>query len=112
LRTGNGIELLKVGRVTSVAEKPRAVPQQFVLYQNYPNPFNPTTVISYQLPTAGHVTLRVYNTLGQEVVTLVEGIQEAGLKSVTFDASRLPSGVYYRLSVGSSSLQKKMTLVK
>jgi hypothetical protein len=113
LRTGNGIELLKVGRVTSVAEKPRAVPQQFVLYQNYPNPFNPTTIVSYELPTAGHVALRVYNTLGQEVVTLVNGIQDAGFKSVAFDASHLPSGVYYyRLTAGSSSLQKKMALVK
>jgi hypothetical protein len=96
-----------------VAEKWQAVPQQFVLYQNYPNPFNPTTVISYELPTAHHVTLRVYNTLGQEVVTLVKGIQDAGFKSVTFDASRLPSGVYYyRLSTGSSALQKRMVLVK
>jgi hypothetical protein len=116
LGTGNGIELTKVDRVTLVAENPQTVPQQFVLYQNYPNPFNPTTVIKFSLPDVGTghvVSLRVYNTLGQEVATLVDGIQDAGLKSITFDASRLPSGVYYyRLNVGASALQKKMTLVK
>jgi subtilisin family serine protease/tetratricopeptide (TPR) repeat protein len=88
-------------------------PAQYALTQNYPNPFNPSTVISYQLPTGGHVTLKLYNTLGQEVATLVDGIQDAGLKSVTFDATRFPSGVYfYRLQSGTFVQNRKMLLVK
>jgi tetratricopeptide (TPR) repeat protein len=88
-------------------------PAQYALTQNYPNPFNPSTVISYQLPTGGYVTLKLYNTLGQEVTTLVDGFQDAGIKSVTFDASRLPSGVYfYRLQSGTFIQNKKMLLVK
>jgi tetratricopeptide (TPR) repeat protein len=88
-------------------------PTQYNLTQNYPNPFNPSTVISYQLPTGGYVTLKLYNTLGQEVATLVDGIQDAGFKSVTFDASRLPSGVYfYRLQSGAFIQDKKMLFVK
>jgi len=88
-------------------------PAQYALTQNYPNPFNPSTVISYQLPAGGYVTLKLYNTLGQEVATLVDGIQDAGFKSVTFDASRLPSGVYfYRLQSGTFIQNRKMLLVK
>ena len=88
-------------------------PTQYALTQNYPNPFNPSTVISYQLPTGGYVTLKLYNTLGQEVATLVDGIQDAGFKSVTFDASQLPSGVYfYRLQAGAIVQNRKMLLVK
>ena len=89
------------------------IPNQFELQQNYPNPLNPTTVIRYQLPVASYVTLTVYNMLGQEVATLVNGMQEAGYKSVEYDASKMPSGVYFsKLTAGSFSQVRKMLLTK
>lgn len=89
------------------------LPTEFLLSQNHPNPFNPTTNFEYTLPSAVHVTLRVFNMLGQEVTTLVDKFQEAGYRSVTFNASLLPSGVYYyRIWVGTYTNTKKMILVK
>ena len=89
------------------------VPNQFKLEQNYPNPFNPTTIITYALPVSEHVTLKVYNMLGQEVMTLVNGMQDAGYKSVSFDAGGLSSGMYvYRITSGPFSDEKKLMLVK
>jgi hypothetical protein len=88
-------------------------PLSLNLYQNYPNPFNPSTTISYQLAARNHVTLKVFDMLGREVAVLVNRIEEPGDKSVMFDASRLPSGMYfYRLSAGSFVQTKKLLLLK
>ena len=89
-------------------------PKLFQLKQNYPNPFNPATVVSYQLPTASSIEVTVYNTLGQNVRTLVKGRKEAGLHSIMFNANGLPSGVYYyRLSTKNGFVQiRKMVLIQ
>jgi hypothetical protein len=88
-------------------------PTAFLLEQNYPNPFNPTTVINYQLPQAGFVTLKVYDAIGSEVATLVNNIQDAGIYNVTFNASKLNSGVYfYTLKAGEFVATKKLLLLK
>ena len=81
--------------------------------ENYPNPFNPTTIITYQIPKDGRVTLRVYDILGREVVTLADGNQSAGIHYAAFDGSRFASGVYfYRLTAPGVSQVKKMVLAK
>jgi len=88
-------------------------PTVFALEQNYPNPFNPSTVIKYSIPVDGMVSLNIYNTLGEKVTTLVSTIQKAGSYEVSFNASKLASGVYiYRLESGNFSTVKKMILNK
>jgi hypothetical protein len=99
--------------VMSVESEGAAVPETFVLSQNYPNPFNPTTLISYQLPSAVKVDLRVYDVLGREVAVLASGIQAAGEHTAKFDARSLASGMYfYRLSAGTATATMKMMLLK
>lgn len=90
-----------------------SAPAEFTLSQNYPNPFNPTTNIQYSLVKNSHVTLRVFNTMGQEVATLVDKTQNAGKYMVDFDASNLASGIYlYKLETANQSVAKKMFLIK
>ena len=88
-------------------------PVEYTLMQNYPNPFNPSTTISYSLPKNGLVTLKVYDILGSEVAELVNEVKEAGNYSVTFNASELPSGIYfYTLNSGNFMATKKLILLK
>jgi hypothetical protein len=83
------------------------------LSQNYPNPFNPSTVISYNVLTSGTVTLKVFNVVGQEIATLVDGLHAAGSHRVEFDASQLDGGMYvYRLTTGDESVSRSMMLIK
>jgi hypothetical protein len=90
-----------------------AAPKEFALMQNHPNPFNPTTAINYTLPVAGHVSLKVFDILGKEVATLVNGVQDAGAKIASFNASQLPSGIYfYTLRTQNFSATRKMMLLK
>ncbi len=91
------------------------IPNELTLYQNYPNPFNPNTVISYQLSAASFVTLKVYDSLGREVTTLVNEYQQPGTYSSTFSTlhSTISSGIYfYTLYTGDNLLVRKMVLAK
>ncbi|HZY10228.1 MAG TPA: T9SS type A sorting domain-containing protein [Bacteroidota bacterium] len=109
--------------VTGITPEYSALPESYVLSQNYPNPFNPSTNIKFSLPNTGFVTLKVYNILGQDVATLINGLMETGTYNVDFDASDLSSGIYmYRLQVrplnaGSSSastitMTKKLAIIR
>ena len=94
-------------------ENEEIIPDAYKLNQNYPNPFNPSTQIHYALPEATHVTLEVFNSVGQKVMELVNGQKTAGLHTATFDASGLSSGLYlYKIITPSFSETKKMLLIK
>lgn len=106
-----GSAILKAEKLTGIKdERPVGT---FRLEQNYPNPFNPFTTINYELPNAGNVKLAVYNLLGEEIKTVVNGFMEAGMHSVTFDAEELNSGIYfYKLESGSFMQSEKMIVIK
>jgi flagellar hook assembly protein FlgD len=94
------------------------VPKSYVFFQNHPNPFNPQTEICFALPEANHVLVKIFNTLGEEILTLVDGKYEAGLHGVLWDSKdkngmSVPSGVYLcKLQAGVFSQVKKMSLVR
>jgi hypothetical protein len=91
----------------------KTIPISYGLYQNYPNPFNLSTVIRFDLPEAQVVSVKVFNVLGQEVMTVASGLHEAGEHSVTADFSNLPTGMYiYRMNAGKFSDVKKLLVVK
>lgn len=101
------------GKVTGVLGTEAGIPRKFRLLQNYPNPFNPTTVITYQLAGNSHVLLRIYDSLGRRVSTLVDQDQPAGTYTVNFNGSKLPSGLYfYRLNAGSFMATRKMIMIE
>jgi len=98
---------------SNTPENGETLPKAYALDQNYPNPFNPSTVISYQLPVSGDVSLKVFNVLGREVATLVDQRVSAGQHQVSFDASTLSSGMYfYTLQTDGFSKTRKMLLIK
>ncbi len=109
-----GVDEFSPGVITSVTSKGNYnIPKRFELNQNYPNPFNPGTVISYQLPKSSFVTLKIYNILGQEIAALITEEQTAGNHSISFNAAKLSSGVYFcTLKAGNFISTKKMLLLK
>ena len=98
---------------TDIVSQPRKVSADFTLYQNYPNPFHPTTTIRYELPRAAHVTMAIFNMLGQQVSLLVNSEQSAGTHEVSFHGAHLAGGTYIlRMYSGSSSETMKLILKK
>jgi hypothetical protein len=120
--TGRALAQTNVTLITNTVNQPSvptgvekgSTPQIFSLLQNYPNPFNPTTAISFTLAKDGFTTLKIYDVLGREVTTLVNGVMKAGvMNTVNFNASKLSSGVYFsRLESGGNVQMKKLVLLK
>jgi len=100
-------------QATDVDDDLEGIPEKYSLSQNYPNPFNPSTIIKWQQPEKSFVTIKIYDVLGGEVITLVNEELAAGKHEVKFDASRFSSGIYfYQLKAGNYFETKKMVLVK
>jgi tetratricopeptide (TPR) repeat protein len=110
----NEIDPQSIGFVKqSNNDEQNKIVQEFSLDQNYPNPFNPATKITFTIQQTGHIKIKIYDLLGREIANLADGIYEAGKHEITFDASKLPSGVYfYNLTTESNSISKKMLLIK
>jgi hypothetical protein len=109
---GNYLDTTNVAQITGV-KKVLGIPIAFSLDQNYPNPFNPSTIIRYSIPQNGSVTLKVYNVLGEEVATLFDATQKAGVYEAQFNGANFASGVYfYSLHAGNYYSVKKLLLLK
>jgi len=109
----NGGYLAKITNYSTQLDDIANKPQAFDLSQNYPNPFNPTTTFTYQLAVGCKVSLKIYDILGTEITTLVDEEKESGKYQVEFNASSLPSGIYfYKLNAGEFSTVKKFVLMK
>ena len=102
LKTG---ERLSINNISKLLVSSEAVPTEYSLSQNYPNPFNPTTQITYGIPKAGLVTLKVYNSIGEEAALLVNEVQEPGKYTLQFNSTGLASGVYLYKLLQESSLR-------
>ncbi len=99
--------------VTGVENNNNVLPTTYTLGQNYPNPFNPSTKINFSVPKEGLVSIKVYNSIGQEIATLVNENKSAGNYTVNFDAARVSSGIYfYKIVAGNFTATKKMILLK
>jgi subtilisin family serine protease len=108
----NELQILE-GQAKETAKTTGFAVSRGITLTNYPNPFNPTTTIAYQIPTDGHVTIKVFDILGRDVTTLVDEFKPAGSYTVQFDASRLASGIYfYSIHAGEYTAVKKMLLLK
>src|SRR5208283_280591 len=108
-----GGSIFTADQIVNSVKNQKSIPHVFSLAQNYPNPFNPSTQISYTIPKASNVTLKVFDILGQQMVTLVNGKQEPWDHSVIWNALDMPSGVYfYRIVAGDFVQTKKMILMK
>jgi arabinoxylan arabinofuranohydrolase len=108
---GFGSDVVEPADVPS--EIKSGLPAEMELYRNTPNPFNPTTIIRYALPEKHYISIRVYDLLGREIATLIDGIEEAGYYSVPFDGSRLSSGLYFvQLRSANFIETKKMMMLK
>ncbi|HCV44421.1 MAG TPA: hypothetical protein DGH68_13115, partial [Bacteroidetes bacterium] len=109
---GTGQGMYRLDLLTRI-ERSESIPSELALYQNYPNPFNPSTTIRYALPRTSFVTLKIYNTLGQQVAQLVDEQQQAGNHHVMFRGEGLASGVYfYRLQTGGFVANRKILLLR
>ena len=101
------------GGITFLEEEAGEFPTNFSLLQNYPNPFNPSTTISFSIANEEFVSLKVFNSIGEEIAELVNATKPAGKYSVSFDANSFTSGIYfYTLTAGSLLQTKKMVLLK
>jgi hypothetical protein len=110
---GGALYKTKQSTLTGVVDNSTELVKSYYLYQNYPNPFNPSTMIGYQIPINGWVILKLFNILGQEVITLVNENKKAGRYGVELDGSSLSSGIYiYRINAGSFVESQKLLLVK
>jgi serine protease len=102
-----------IATTVGIGDNTAATPTTYQLAQNYPNPFNPTTTLQFQVPQKSFVSLKVFDLLGRELATLVNEERQAGIYRVTWNASKLPSGVYfYRLRAGNFVETKKMVFAK
>ena len=108
-----GLNFVYNNASTGVDTEPADIPKHFNLDQNYPNPFNPITTIKYSLEEPGHTTVKVFNSMGVEVSTIINSRQQRGSHEIMFNGSSLPSGVYhYRVSSGGLSETKRMILMR
>ncbi len=104
---------LLMQNITAINNENTGIPANFRLFQNYPNPFNPSTIISFDMPVDGYASLKVFNSIGQEVGIIVDGFVKAGSYQKVFNASQLASGVYfYKFNTEGFSEVRKMSIIK
>ncbi len=112
LLRGSAVYLGVTGGPTGIVAS-GSLPVEFRLFQNYPNPFNPSTTIEYSLPRSEHAILKIYNMLGNEIATLVDESQAAGLHRLVWNADNVPSGVYvYRIRAGEYVESRRAVLIR